>query len=440
MSLAYGVDVQGDGACIMVSAERRGRRWRYARVAATSGSAVPPGVPVAACMNMRESVAQWIEAPFGARSKALRVFPTLLDVELPFPLEACAWDFLDAHKASGSSYRALAVASRLETMRRKLDALAALGVDPQSLDQEALVLWSQSLRELPAADGDNDVRVVLYMADDRWCLVAGRGRRIVHACAPRQEQGAGMLRLLDIFLRPADRIRWCIAGPAAERSSAGLEGELLRARPGIWSLHNAPAEFLARGLATRQLAAEPYACNLRTDALQHAGARRRVERQSRGAALAVLAAAGLLVAANLAAHVGVTRRQDVMRNSYRALAARLAGQDIGPAKGEHALRIVEDALHRREVALKPFLAAFELSLTATALEMVRAAGKAGIQIEALALDRQSLSAKGTAPEWRSPEALAAMAMAHGCKVSLQRLPARMDGRIPFELRPEAAHE
>ena len=440
MRLAYGVDVQGEAARAIVRAERRGRRFSYASVQAVPARDVLRGVPVAACMNMKESVAQWIEAPFGARSKALRVFPTLLDVELPFPLEACAYAFLDAHRGSETTYRALAVASRLETMRRKLDALVALGMDPQALDQEALALWSQSLRELPLAAGGNEFRIVLYMADDRWCLVAGRGSRILHAHAPRPEQGAGMLRLLDAFVRPADRVRWCIAGPAAEKAAAGIERELLRTRPGTWTVHSAPAEFLARGLATRRLSAEPYACNFRAGALEHAGAQLRAERRSQGMAIVTLAAAGLLVAVNLGLRVGVARRQDAMQKGYHALASRLAGYDIGPAKGEHALRKIEEALRHKEASHAPFLAAFEPSLAVSALEMVRAAGQAGLQLETLALDRQTAAVKGTAPEWRSPEPLAALADQRGHRTNLQRADARADGRIPFELRPEASHE
>ena len=440
MRIAYGVDVQGEASRIIVRAERRGRRFAYARVDAVPARDAARGVPVAACMTARECVAQWIEAPFGARSKAMRVFPTVLDVDLPFPLDACAYAFLDAHKGSETSYRALAVASRLETMRRKIEALAALGMEPHALDQESLALWSQSLREAPPAAGADELRVVLYMADDRWCLVAGRGRRILHTHAPRPDQRDNMLRVLDAHVRPAERVRWCIAGPAAEKAAAGIERELLAARPGTWMVHNEPAAFLARGLATRQLVREPYACNLRAGALEHAGSQSRAARRSLLAAIAVLAAAVFLVAVNLGVRVDVAGRQAAMENTYRALTARVAGYDIGAAKGEHALRIVEEALRRRETAHASFLAAFEPSLAAFVLDVVRAAGKAGLKIESMSIDKSALSAKGTAPEWRSPEPLVALAGASGYKVTLQRSDVGADGRIPFELRTEASHE
>lgn len=439
MRVAYGVDMQGEGVRAIVRAERRGRRFTYTTVAAVPPGEAARGIPVAACMTLRECVAQWIAAPYGARAKAMRVFPTLLDVELPFPLDACAYVFLDAHRESEASYRALAVASRIETMRRKLDALAGHGIDPHALDQESLALWSQSLRESPPAGGADELRVVLYMSEDRWCLVAGRGTRILHTHAPRPDQIGSMLRVLDAFKRPADRVCWCIAGPSVDRA-AGLEQELRAGQPGTWIVHSDPALFLARALATRLLIGEPYACNLRAGALEHAGVQLRAERRSLGVALAAIAAAAVLVAVNVGLRMDLARRRAAMEHTFRALATGIAGYDIGAARGEHALRIVEEALRRKEAAHARFVAAFEPSLAALVLDVARDAAKAGLKLESCSIDRSAFAAKGTAPDWRSPEALAALAGAKGYKVTLQRSDAGPDGRIPFELRMEGVHE
>lgn len=133
---------------------------------------------VAALMPTEQGLARWLDTPFSSLKKTERVLPSLLDVQLPFPLEACSCSFCHIKRA-GSGSRALAVAARRESVQGELDKLGALGLDPQSLQYEALAFWKLSAEELPAAAGAR--RLLMFMDGQRCVLVLSHAEEFM-AC------------------------------------------------------------------------------------------------------------------------------------------------------------------------------------------------------------------------------------------------------------------
>ncbi|MCX6997673.1 MAG: hypothetical protein NTV49_11445 [Kiritimatiellaeota bacterium] len=99
------------------------------------------------------------------------MLPSLLDVQLPFPLETCLYQFPVVRADAAGRIRALAVAARRTEIAAQLDRCRALDLDPVVLDHEGLALWTQSLVEIPLAPPA--LRVVAYLGAFRTALAVG---------------------------------------------------------------------------------------------------------------------------------------------------------------------------------------------------------------------------------------------------------------------------
>ena len=180
----YGVDLDGNDL-IVARGERSRGRISHSIVAPTDPAfkaAISGGAACIGCLSAKESFTRWLEAPFAAAGKALKVFPTLLDVELPFPLEDCIYCFSDMRRTGSGTTRALAVVARRQDIERKIAALNEKNVDPVMLDQEGLALWTQSLREAPVAAAESGLlRVIIHLGGDHVSVVIGRGTEFINA-------------------------------------------------------------------------------------------------------------------------------------------------------------------------------------------------------------------------------------------------------------------
>jgi hypothetical protein len=426
------------GACTTVRGDRIGgvTRWRTvaadeARREAASGTRVVAAVP------LRSSVVRRIAAPFAGRRKALRVLPSIADVQLPFPIEECRYAFLDVCPTPEANVDALAVIARDADVRRELESLAAAGFDPVTLDSEALCLWTQSLREA-RPQARNEIRLVVHMEPGGFSLLVGSGRHLLGAHALHDRDPAAASRRVARYRKsdlPAEA-RWCFAGPEATETAARQFHETASgAWPGPMLLHAEPASFLGRALAMRELGGSDLPCNLRAGPLEHPARRMRLHRVSLRAAAAVLACG--LVLAGVAVHA--MRRTASAEMSARAEVARLVDRLAGyrvTARGEHAIAIARDAVQKRIALLRPFARQLADSPAAVLPDIAGAAKAQGIRIESLSLSPTRLVLAGSGPTWRSAEELAARLQTRLASVRLDRRDARADLRIPFTITAE----
>jgi hypothetical protein len=362
-------------------------------------------------------------------AKARRVFPTLLDIQLPFPLEDCVSFFLAA-APGGQGIRALAVAARLSTARDRLQSLAAAGVDPHVLDQEGLALWTESLREIPAPPPPSppEARAVLYLSSGSATLVAGRGEEFVAAHSVGPDDAAQVHRILrSHFPERPPVLRWLWAGPGAAASDrvSALHARLSADWPGPSATHD-----------VRALTSGPLRCNFRVGPLAHASAAARAAAASARAAVLFLVSGLLLAAFSLAWGAGLRHREADIDRTFSSLRDRLAGYSAGPAKGEYALRIVRQKLDARRTACLPFLRPFDPSLAALLADAVRMAAAGDLRFESLSLDEGRAEVTGTAGDWTRCDQLARLLSARGFRVRADRKPPLDTGRIPFAILPE----
>ncbi|MEM7396559.1 MAG: hypothetical protein AAF492_29865, partial [Verrucomicrobiota bacterium] len=366
----------------------------------------------AGAVRTRNSVIRWLDAPLKSAAKARQVLPSLLDVQLPFPLEQTVSHFPALEKNETGGVRALAVAAREQTVQEEIERSEEAGFSPVRLDHEALALWAQSLEEVPPETGG--YRVVVYLGAANSVTVLGRGSLFLNAHGSGMgfgdgfETGSDEARL-DDFKKKLQRIlsadvptggqpsiQWFWTGPGAEDIDLikDLENTIQYAGSIFFQVVEHPSHFLARGLALRSLVKAGADCNFRVGRWQHPLARRR-ESTGRNV-LAVTVAAGLLLLLGLNALwlSALRSRADRMQTALAERAQQLA-PDARIQPGQE-VRTVEMALDAASGASNPFVDAFQPSMNHLLAGVMEQAHAKGLVLEACTLRGRSVQVRGAA--------------------------------------------
>jgi len=473
----YGVALSGKTALVVRSRRGSSGRVRHAVVSSADAAAwsewladsARPENVVAGCVTVQESLTLWLKTPFASVPKAEKVLPSLLDVQLPFPLESCHYRFVDIRRMPDGTTQALAVAARRESLQARLAAYQTQRLNPVLLDHEGLALWTQSLEEYPLPadarpqrrepagnpsrnDAGPVVRVILWVDVDHVTLVIGQGDRYQNAhsiltnlpaLTAETDSGAALEGLVGRIQRivraelPAEqRVHWMACGVGARQETLinGLHQSLAVEWPGPLTIHREPETFLARALGTRALTRGPLRCNLRICELAHPLLLRQVRRCAITTAMLFLTAGVLLCGLNLAWRLLAAHRTADAKQAVATLAAGLApgaripyGQEVREAQKFASQRAEREA---------PFLNAFEPSLVARLAELIREGQTQGVAYETLTLQRNGFLLTGTSDDWDRCERLAVRLKAPGYVVKLERQEAVADAQVRFSIKGE----
>ena len=258
------------------------------------------GAWIASALPAQQHVLKMLEAPFANAAKASKVFASLLDLELPFPLESCRTAFLVPRRTAEGRVATLAAAARNEDVAALLGALRDAGLAPATMDLEGLALWDEwqrrDVESFKAAAG-----ILAVLEPGRLVVLCSRGGafadlgvyRFDPSGSPAPELATRILRKLR-SLPGFDRWTWAWAGPESANAPLcqAIETELAgdadlppfrRIADGETLLESA----LARRLMTRGSAR----CNL-LDASEASPALAAALRRRDCAALTWMAAAG----------------------------------------------------------------------------------------------------------------------------------------------------
>lgn len=403
---AFGV-VENGNTPIIVKATSRGRTLTFSKAALGELTPPPSGTVVAAPLLHRESFTRWLTAPIASPRKAATVFPSLLDIQLPFSIEDCQITLVEKHPTPDrSGTRGLVAGARNADIEKRLAALSAIGVNPHVLDQEAIALWSHALVEYPPPDMTL-ARIVLYLAADRVTLAAGQGGEFIGAHTMRQIDADQIHRVMkSYFPSKPDSIQWLWSGPGAMDQTAiePLHGSLAARWPGSFKVVREPETFLARAVAARSLASQST-CNLRTGQFLHPALSQFAEKRPHQWAIACLAAGTLLCALNLAGMTAIQHRLSTTQRQLRALAAEIIGSPRGIQPGQEVL-MARRALETQTKAMEPFLASTDLPLQNSLTTLLCMAQQEGVSIETMTLSRDNGVVHGLAPKFMHGEKLA----------------------------------
>lgn len=396
------------------------------------------------------TVVRRLRAPFASARKAAKVWPALLDVDLPFPVESAAC-FYGAPRADNGGIATLAAALRRGDLEAFLETCRAAGADPTHCDAEALALWSQHLVEAPPARPDG-VRALVWLGADHVVVARGRGADFLAAHVLRASPLAGDPQAFTALW--AGRARQILAAHLAETGATELDvwwtgpgaedearlADLRRALPADVACrhetHRQPASFLARALARR--AADGSGVDFRSGAEAHPAVVRAASRQRRWTYLGVAAAAVLVLALDFGEAAARRGRLAAAQRELETLAQAIAGETV--PRGQEVL-LVERAISRRDEETKPFRVARDPAGMETQLARVlEAAAALGVEISQLGLSPAAISLRGAAPNPPVVEAFAARLEAGGWNVQAEASGTAPDGRPQFILKGMVRHD
>lgn len=402
--IAIGVDTGQASLPSVRAVRRRGRgRMRWEPFAADARASSPkqdtPWTAWSCALPPGPGITAWLQTPLQDRTKAARVMASVLDMQVPFPLEECLYATTTPVPASdpdlpvtGEGTAALAVAVRKKDLVQHLSSLQdQQGMDPHILDHQGLALWTG----IPPGDAGT-LRVILWPAGQKMTLVFGMGTaywnaRVVAASAESMLRQIRIVRktLAGGHCKQAP-IQWCLP----DLLDSALKDQLLAAEPGSHLTLPDGKHYLARTLAERALSPGAYRFNLRRGALAHPGIARQQQRHRTRQAASLAACALVLVISTAVSHFSRARIQRHLEQEIQSLADNVAGFPV-QASGRDALLIAGREQDARTEALRPLRQARHIP--ALAANLTEAVKHAGGSIQKLQIDLQSLQLVGTLP-------------------------------------------
>ncbi|HMO51681.1 MAG TPA: hypothetical protein PKE26_10635 [Kiritimatiellia bacterium] len=456
---AYGIEVTGGRVTVARSRYRKGawitdipaRRLDPANDPAWTALAAEINreqqqltAVVGVAASAQDSVVRVVEAPFADRKKAEAVLPSLLDVQLPFPLEQCRHGFVFPQPVPGRNVRAVALAMPQDRLPRIIEECrAVLGIDPDAVIPEAAALWHYQQVHLPAAS--SRPRIWLHLGLDRMTGLVTEGGVPVQAFGAR---GAWSDDGNENAARLLARVRMFLAGALKEQSAGG---ECVISGPLAETVGSALCAQLGLDAATRLTIAEPDSVlavalaeaghprsgvdiNLRRGPDSHPLARRRADR-TRNRLLARVAAGGLLLAVgSQGATAWLSIRHDHWQRDIRREAAALTGIAALP-RGQEVF-IARQHLAAPDERYAPFQEWLAPDATAWFNRLTRIARARGMTLEQLSIRADAITVRGTSTDWNDPDAIANALAEEGWRMELERSDAGADERVPFTVRAQ----
>lgn len=450
----YGIDLSED-AIVIVRGRRAGRRIEYETV--YDGRMDPaddawnrardelrrePGLQIG-CLPVRECITRWLATPFASWAKSRKVLPSLLDIQLPFPLETCVYGFPAHRPGADGAVQALGVAAREHSVTARAERYRQAGLDAMVLDHEGLALWSH-------ARAPSGPRAVCYIGRDRASLAWGSGAWLSGAHHVRFGAAGGGQGGDAAIKEFADRVQrvlksqsdpvglaglqWTWTGPGAQDASLldRLQKQLSFIPADAFRVTERPAAYLAEALCARAMEPGPAPWNFLTG--KHAHPRMMAwDRQRDRRAAGVWIAAGLTVCLlNFGWFFTLNAREDRIQRQITRLASELTGAPQS-ARGEDLVLIVRRAMDERQQLVAPFIEAFQPPVTALLSDLLRVAADAGLSYESISLRPDYVLAQGTTDDWNRCDALKAFLESRGYSVTLDRQDARADERVHFRV-------
>jgi type II secretory pathway component PulL len=400
-----------------------------------------------------QTVVRRLRAPFASVRKAARVWPSLLDVELPFPVEAAACAFGPARVENDGTV-AIAAAIRHVDLAAWDDRCRAAGCEPTHADAEVLALWEQLALEVPPVRAEQP-RALAWLGADHAVLIRGRGtecmaahvlRASPMAMAPDARPSFGdiwasrMSPILAAHLAETESTELTLwwGGPAAEdevvmadlrrrlSSGAAIRHEDLRQ----------PASLLARALARRAVAGNGV--NFKTGDCAHP-ARLRKEARARRMALGSVAAAAVLVLALNGGEAVWRQQQDARWQEHLTTAAQAIAGPIIP-RGQEVL-MVERALTLRDEETEAFRHALDpVGVEYQAVRVLEDAAALEIDISRLTLSPLAITLEGAAASIQAVERLVERLERRAWAIQSDTPGRTPDNRQRFILKGALRHE
>lgn len=374
-----------------------------------------------------------LQVALRSKEKAGKVFPSLLDIELPFPIESAICLYQDIHVREDGIHT-LALAIRQHDMESLLSACDAAGFQPTHCDAESLALWEQNRVEYPAIH-EEAARILVDISDSRILIIRGTGRQFLAAHVLRTAYADWMeldsapawqtwrTRMAQIIDNQTGKettksvnIWWSGRGALQDAFVSKLQKSLSAVQtPLRHSIVKEPATLLSRALARRAL--DDSAANFRSGPQwQHPALLRQQAKAANRTLQAIIGISMILILVNIFFAFYLKNRE-----AYVQAQLTQASHAIAPhaPKGMEWVS-VQRALQQRETEMR----AFQTSMDPNGEEyrlytILNAAQNAPVEITDIRLMPNQLSATGNAGGIQPLEKWKASLQLDGWNVQIQ---------------------
>lgn len=368
-SIAYGIDFD-NGESRVVKARRTGRnRLKYEALPFPNNdfaASLSKKIMIAAAMPGEKVISSTICAPFASTKKAKRVFPTLLDIKLPFQLDECIYEFTTLQSTPDST-DALAIATRKCDVANRIAELNQHGIAPHILDHEGLALWTQLLYEHPEISSEHNIQASIHLRKNHAILAVGYKNQFLGHHKVNLDKPQSLERYLKTYSNLIQKelgsippgTSWHLSGLVADNNPHDLKLRqyIQDIRHEKLQVITDPEYFLARALATRAILPGHLRINLRSGEFCH-NAVLTNQKQIQHKTITTVAATGILLLALSSAWIAYTANQQLqLKHEFAERINSILGYKV-KANGSTALLIAKrklDKLTDQQRQLQMFL-------------------------------------------------------------------------------------
>jgi len=397
---------------------------------------------------MADSVFRWLSTPFPSLKKARRVFPSLLNTQLPFDLAQCQYALLSIHTREGQA-RALAVAVRHETLGRILEQNEKLGIHPQVLQHEGIALWQEAEALHPPEATES--RLLICLLRHRTLLLYGDAERLYgvqqlaagadglsNADDPERRAWAAKVRLfLNAHAENAEKALTCLwCGPGAAQTE--LRRALEEVLPLPDNAHFREADRMFREAPVAQAvnhmlnSRSDTVHNFRTGPFAHPQELTNRQRARKSALLWFYLLGVFLCLAALLWQIMLHRQNKVLDRQLEQAIQEITGSKQAPKAQEvpYVTRILEE----RRTTLRAFTDMRERPVEVLLRRLLNTAAEQRITLQRISLNAESAEIKGFADHWNAATPLEQLLQQRNDQTDLQRSEAGADERVHFTLK------
>ena len=395
---------------------------------------------VVSALPADQCILRWLRTPLKDKSKARKVLPGLLDLEIPFKLDDFRYFFLQLSDQASGAYAALAAAARVKEVTARRASLHEASVDIDLLDAESLGLWQGISSKL----GDAPSLVIDVSAERSLLLVADA--TTLHFQLPvssgvddiKSGAGATFVKSIQRALHALpeslnyNHSVW-LSGQNAEGQVSELLEQALEKDAEVAYLPDGES-CIAQGLAERALQCSDTSLNFLLGEESPSLVQAAQKTLRKWAAVFALTGLACLMATQIWQR-SVEKRTAGYQQHITELAAKLSGQTPAQMKayrGQEVL-IATRAMDGRGLNASVFETAVSKGLLPQIADFLDVAGQHGIEIQHLRLSKQNLVIEGSASDWDVSENLLAEGQRQGYTLQLSRDRANSNERIPFRL-------
>lgn len=429
---AIGVDLN-DGLPILVAASRSHGKIKYSTTSVSAASEDTTST-VASALQARDSLTRWVDSPIKNAAKARKSLPSVLDANIPIPLEHAQFSFVEQLRQDTGT-RALAVVAANTAVEAHIEHLEKSNLDPKTIDQEGLALWTQVVSEkLAPATGPT---VIVHLALQHATIVLGDNRSFISSHTLTNDDNQRIERLINSRLPTSDNgITWIWTGfgcTSDVRRNTLQEALDIPFPESQHILLPSPETFLPRALATRALTPGPLRVNLRGGELTHTSLASKVGARSAQPALTCLAAGLLLCASSLGTGYMLSERRSAAVNAFEQSAKDVLGGHLNGAKGQQLFDMIEGEVKTQDASSGPLNRIRNPRLSPAIQSILSEAKRLNISVHNLDASENGFSMTGVCNDWDFVDTLAKEIETHGWAIDIKRTEVPTGDRIRFTL-------